>query len=112
MISDPIVVILIAAGVLWILAWLTFRYVRFLIRGWMIIGHGRDEIAYVEHGNGKIVFWAEICVGGPIRRVICLPGEGDWQAKTPAWASGRRDEIVTRIKQAMPERHYEYRTIE
>jgi len=112
MILSYIVPMLILAAVLWFLGWLAFRQIRFLIRGWMILGHGRDEIAYVERGKGRIVFYAELMGRGRIIRILYLPGEDDWNAKTPSWAQNRRDEIVKRIKQVCPESRYEYRRSE
>ncbi len=75
----------------------------------MVIGHGRDEIAYVERGKGEIVIYAELMGSGPINRVIYLPGEDNWRTKCPPWAQNRRAEIVKRIKQVLPESRYKYR---
>jgi len=78
----------------------------------MIRGVGRDKIAYVERGKGQIVFYAELMGRGPIDRVVYLPGEDEWNAKSPSWAQNRRDEIVKRIKEALPESRTEYRRCE
>jgi len=80
----------------------------FIRRGWTIIGVGRDSIAYVERGKGKITFSAELMGRGPINRVIVIPGSS-WNSALPQWAHGRRDEILGRLQLVLPPSRNEYK---
>ena len=80
----------------------------FMRQGWKVIGVGRDAIAYVERGKGRITFSVELMGSGPINRVIIIPGSS-WNSAFPAWTHGRRDEILGRLKLELPESRNEYR---
>jgi len=82
------------------------RQIDLVRKGWTIKGVGRDQIAYVERNNGQIVFAAELGTR-PSRRIIQIPAT-QWNDRMPSWAKDRREEIVQRLKQAMPETQYKY----
>jgi hypothetical protein len=104
-----IILALIVAGFLWVLGWFAFRYISFIKKSWRIKGLGRDFVVYEERKNGEIVFYAELMGRGPIKRVVYIPSEDDWNAKSPSWARDRRDEIIKRLKQVLPESRTEYK---
>ena len=79
----------------------------YLRRGWKIVGMGRDELAYVERDKGRVIFGAELMGTGPVSRIITIPAS-DWDTSVPAWARGRREEIVARIRSEMPDPRYKY----
>lgn len=81
--------------------------IMYLRRGWKIVGVGRDALAYVERDKGRIIFGAELMGTGSVSRIITIP-VSDWDTSVPAWASGRREEIVARIRSEMPEPRYKY----
>jgi hypothetical protein len=76
-------------------------------RGWITRGAGRDQIEYVERGRGRIVFYAELMGRGPVNRVFTIPVT-TWEMTAPAWARGRMDEIVARLKTDFPEPRNEF----
>ena len=76
-------------------------------RGWITRGAGRDQIEYVERGRGRITFYAELMGRGPVSRVFTIP-VSTWEMTAPAWARGRLEEIVARLKTDFPEPRYEY----
>ena len=80
-------------------------FTMYLRRGWRIVGVGRDALAYEERHKGRIEFGAELMGTGPVSRLITIPSS-DWDASVPAWAKGRKGEIVARIRSEMPEPRY------
>ena len=106
--SGHIILLTLAACFLWLGGRVAINYYLFFARGWKIAGEGRDHIAYVERGKGRIVFPADLMGRGPVCRVVGFPSPEKWNRDSPSWAHNRRDEIVQRIKQVMPEPKYEY----
>lgn len=74
------------------------------------VGHvGRDMMYYEEYRNGA---WERLSLDGEMllgraHHVIFFRSEADW-SRYPAWAHGRRAEIIERIKSAFREPDYEY----
>lgn len=74
------------------------------------VGHvGRDGMYYEELHDGK---WERLLLNGEMligraHHAIYFGSRQDWK-KGPAWAQGRRDEIIDRIKTAFRPPDYEY----
>lgn len=78
-------------------------------RGWRVGHQGRDGMYYEEFRNGT---WHRIAIDGEMlmgraHHVIYFSSPEQWQ-KYPAWAAGRRDEIIARIKSEFTTPDYEY----
>lgn len=78
-------------------------------RDWRVGHQGRDEMYYEEHRDGT---WQRIRVSGEMlmgraHHVIYFDSPQVW-LNHPAWAQGRRDEIITRIKSEFRAPDYEY----
>jgi hypothetical protein len=78
-------------------------------RGWRVGHQGRDQMYYEERIAGA---WQRIDVDGEMltgraHHVIYFKSPSEWQ-RYPAWAHGRRDEIIARIKLEFREPDYEY----
>jgi hypothetical protein len=78
-------------------------------RGWRVGHQGRDQMYYEERIAGA---WQRLEVDGEMltgraHHVIYFKSPSEWQ-RYPAWAQGRRDEIIARIKQEFREPDYEY----
>lgn len=76
---------------------------------WRVGHQGRDMMYYEEHINGR---WERLALSGemlmgPAHHVIYFASEADWQ-RHPAWAQGRRDQIIARIRAAFPPPDYEH----
>jgi len=79
-------------------------------RGWVVEHSGRDRIVYREQVGGRLEDFqldGEMLMGTP-HHVIYVPGEARWEQTAPAWARGRREEIVARIRSRLREPGYEY----
>lgn len=74
------------------------------------VGHvGRDAMFYEELVDGD---WKRLPIDGEMltgraHHVIYFASEEDWEAG-PAWARGRRAEIIARIKSEFRPPEYEY----
>lgn len=78
-------------------------------RGWRVGHRGRDQMFYEEWHDGR---WERMEIDGEMltgraHHVIYFTAPGHW-GKFPAWAQGRRDEIIARIKSEFREPDYEY----
>jgi len=40
--------------------------------------------------------------------VVYVPTEDEWQQEMPAWARGRREEIIENVRRDLGTKHYEY----
>jgi hypothetical protein len=81
----------------------------FLKTGWRVGHQGRDQMFYEERHRWS---WRRINVSGemltgPAHHVIYFASAEQWQ-HYPAWAQGRRDEIIGRIKSEFRPPDYEY----
>jgi hypothetical protein len=70
-------------------------------RGYRVDLHRADRVVY-EESNGRfglrrLVFDGDI---GPRHRLIYVPRPATWDDETPAWAHGRRSEILRRVQEA------------
>lgn len=79
-------------------------------RGWRVGHRGRDSMYYEELINGV---WARLNLDGEMllgeaHHVIYFADEERWAAIYPAWAQGRRAEIIERIKSEFTEPDYLY----
>lgn len=73
--------------------------------GWRVGHEGRDSMFYEEKHGGS---WRRIPIPGEMlmgraHHVIYFAS-----IRLPDWAEGRREEIIVRIKSALPEPDYEY----
>jgi hypothetical protein len=78
--------------------------------GWTVEHSGRDRIVYREVVRGRLedfVLDGEMLMGTP-HHVVYVPGAEKWEHTAPAWARGRREEIVARIRSRLREPGYEY----
>ncbi len=78
-------------------------------RGWRVGHRGRDQMYYEERHRGQ---WERLAIDGEMltgraHHVIYFPTPAQW-SRYPAWAQGRRDEIIARIKSEFREPDYEY----
>lgn len=78
-------------------------------RDWRVGHTGRDQMYYEERRDGR---WERIEIQGEMltgraHHVIYFATPSQW-ASYPAWAQGRRDEIIARIRSEFREPDYEY----
>lgn len=78
-------------------------------RTWRVGHRGRDQMYYEELVDGR---WERIEVQGEMlmgraHHVIYFASPAAW-SQYPAWAQGRRDEIIARVKSEFREPDYEY----
>jgi hypothetical protein len=76
---------------------------------WRVRHQGRDAIYYEELVDGQ---WTGFELGGEMllgraHHAIDFGSRDAWNTR-PAWARGRRDEIIARVKSACPMPDYEY----
>ena len=86
-----------------------WRYYRLKSRGFWVSRKGRDAIEYQELRDGKVlrlVIAGEMVVKRP--HVVYVPTEAQWQQTMPAWARGRREDIIENMKRALGTKNYEY----
>ncbi|HKP76692.1 MAG TPA: hypothetical protein VJT67_14275 [Longimicrobiaceae bacterium] len=79
-------------------------------RGWTVEHSGRDRIVYRERVRDRLEdcqLDGEMLMGTP-HHVIYVPSQAGWEYTAPAWARGRREEIVARIRSRLREPGYEY----
>lgn len=74
------------------------------------VGHTGRDMMYYEERDG--LSWRRLDIDGEMllgraHHVIYFRSATDW-TRYPAWAHGRRDEIIARIKQEFREPDYEY----
>jgi hypothetical protein len=103
-----IVLFLLLFPITWPLSQLR-RYYRLKSRGHYVTRQGRDAIEYQELSGGKVVrliIAGEMVMKGP--HVVYVPTEDDWQQEMPAWAHGRRKEIIENVRRGLWSKHYEY----
>lgn len=79
-------------------------------RDWRVGHRGRDQMFYEERDGFS---WRRIEIDGEMlmseaHHVIYFATSVQWLAKYPAWAQGRRDEIIARIKSEFRPPDYEY----
>ena len=78
-------------------------------RGFWAAGAGRDAVEYQELRSGRVerlTIDGEMMIGA--RHVVYVPNEKEWRQTMPAWAQGRRMEIVDNVKRRLGTKHYEY----
>ena len=78
-------------------------------RGWRVGHQGRDRMYYEELRGGA---WERLDIDGEMlmgraHHVIYFASSEQW-LRYPAWARGRRDEIIARITSEFREPDYEY----
>jgi hypothetical protein len=70
---------------------------------------GRDSIEYQERRDliiRRLEIGGEMRVKGP--RVISVPTDNEWDRTMPAWARGRRTEIIEKVRRALGTKRYEF----
>ena len=77
--------------------------------GWRVGHSGRDDMFYEEFINGR---WERLRVSGEMlmgraHHIIYFASIDEW-ADYPAWAQGRRSEIIARIQSRFHPPDYEY----
>jgi hypothetical protein len=76
---------------------------EFVSRGYDASRHFRDQVRYVERAPGgtdrELVLDGEMLVGAP--HVIYVPSDSRWEADMPAWAKGRKREILARVLECL-----------
>jgi len=103
-----VVLFLLLFPITWPLSQL-WRFYQLKSRGYYVTREGRDDIEYQELRDGKIhrlTIAGEMVSKGP--HVVYVPTEAEWQQWMPAWAQGRREEIVEKIRRALGNKKYEY----
>jgi hypothetical protein len=83
-----------------VLSW--YRSVRENRRGWRtsIDPHGIRYEEKREHGWESLVITAT--TRGHGFGELLLPSPKEWESRSPAWAQGRREEILSRVRQQVP----------
>ena len=110
---DALVVVLLPLWILFLqIAWpLYFVRRSYSLRkhGFWVTREGRDSIEYQELCDGSV---RRLTIGGELRvkgpRVVYIPTEAEWQQWQPAWAQGRREEIVEKVRRALGTKNYEF----
>jgi len=86
-----------------------WRYYRLYSRGFWVTRKGRDSIEYQERRDRSIrrlTIDGEMLVKGP--HVVYVPTENEWERRMPAWAHGRREEIIANVKRDLGTKHYKF----
>jgi hypothetical protein len=80
-------------------------------RGWTVDDRGRDTIVYRETVEGHLEDLGLDSQGFRGEYIVYVPSEPVWDRTVPAWARGRRSEIVERIRSRLqpPAYEFEYR---
>jgi len=89
--------------------YLVRRWYWLKARGFWAARVGRDAIEYQELRNGRVerlTIEREMMIGAP--HVVYVPTEKEWQQTMPAWAEGRRIEIIDKVKRRLGTKDYEY----
>ena len=87
-------------------AWKRYRFWRL---GYRASRWYRDEVRYEEIASDAKRFLTldgQMLVGAP--HLVYIPEAEAWEAKMPAWARGRRDQIISRIKAELGTVKYDY----
>ena len=110
--SDALAVFMLVLAILffpivWPLSQL-WRYYRLYSRGFYVTRKGRDLIEYQERRDGtiqRLTLYREVMSTPPT--VVYVPKEDEWQRDMPAWARGRRTEIVDNVRRGLGTKYYE-----
>jgi hypothetical protein len=106
------VILLLFAIVLFPIMWPVtelWRYYRLYHRGFWARRKGRDSIEYQERRDRtirRLEIDAEMMARGP--HAVYVPTEDEWDSTMPAWARGRRGEIVDNVRRALGTKNYEF----
>jgi hypothetical protein len=93
--------------------WITVREARARRLGFRVVSTGRDSFKYEETADGEIrgiPIYGELMWRSP--RIIWIRVAAKWDRVMPAWASGRREEIFTRIRAELDARQVEAQYVE
>jgi hypothetical protein len=103
-----LLILLLLYPFLWLISQIR-RHYRLRTRGYWLSRRGRGSFEYEERHETVVehlVIDGEMMAVGP--DVIYLPNEEQWQREMPAWAQGRRDEILARVKRLLGNKNYRY----
>jgi hypothetical protein len=106
-----LLILLSLSPFLWIVSRLRRQY-YLSIHGYWVTRRGRDDIEYQERHNNKvdgIIIGGEMMSIGP--HVIYVPSIEGWKKNMPEWAQGRRDEIISRVKEFLSSKNYRYKEL-
>jgi hypothetical protein len=108
--SFPIVAVILYGSVIFYIVSSRVRSSwRLRKQGYRVRWYGRDSFYYEELEAGQIrslMLYGELMAKGP--RHVYFPDPEVWQQKMPDWASGRRDEILAKVRDELGTRHFRY----
>jgi hypothetical protein len=77
--------------------------------GYWAVREGRDNVRYeekVERSVKSLIIPGEMMAVGP--HVLYVPTDEEWRKAMPEWATDRRDEIVSRVRNVLGSKNYEF----